>query len=277
MATATEERETPSTPTIDDYDHWVWRLVRGTVWGTVDLVKMIPNEIRYHGGIWYTRAEMAAKRYRANRRFGADESPDPDEIPGRKWSTVRYTCVQCRRSWKTAAAINAHFKAVHQWEREPDPENRAGTPVFGRRPHGKRKAKGARPRTAAVDKRTAWTRIGQRAMENGLAAKLKAAWSDIAKSRPRKLSQIKEDLLALEQVYGSVANESINAYRRHLIRLGFDPADVQNLTRAAAAAEDMARYFSSTIAVIEENLAEDIAAAKARASGTKPDDSVLIN
>lgn len=275
MSTATEEYD--DIATSDAYDHWFWRLVRGTLWGTVDLVKASYVEARFHGGRIITKTRMAFKRYRAERRFGADDTPDPDEIPAKKWAPVRYTCGTCGRTWKSANGFNAHFATVHLAEVPDASGEKPGTPVFGRRPHGKRKTRGRRPPTATVDKRSAWKRIGERGMSDGIAQKLKNAWAEISGAKPRRLSQIREDLLGLEQVHGRVSGEAIDAYRHHLIRIGFDPAILQNLVRAKAALELAAGHFSGTIAVIEEAMAGDIAAAKARAAGTKPADSVLAN
>lgn len=262
-------------------DTLFWRIVRGTVWGTADLGKIIYIECRFRGGVWFNRGKLALKRYRSSWRFPGGFEPDPDEIPTRHWSRVRFTCAACGRSWKTADGLNAHFTRVHGWERPKDPDNRAGSPVRNRKPTGKRRVKGApkrRPPTATVDKRrNFWNEIGARAMDNGFLAAMKNAWIAFGTSKARSLSAIREDLLGLEQVMGGIATENIDNYRRKLIHMGFDPAYVQNLTRAKAAVEEAARHFSATIAVIEDELAEDIKAAKARQAGARPADSVLAN
>jgi hypothetical protein len=261
----------------DGYDHWFWRLARGCVWMVVEGVEAAYINTRFHYGVLSNRARMAIRRYRAERRFAEGDEPDADEIPGKRWSPVRFTCADCGRSWRTARGINEHYRRLHgPAPRTADPDNAAGTPVFGRRPHGKKLARGRRrPPTAAVDRRTAWTRIGVKAMEDGLAAKLKSAWQEIGTAKPKRLSQIRGDLLGMEQVHGVVAEQAVDAYRMHLIRLGFDPALLQNLSRAKTALEDAARFFSATVAVIEAELAEDIALAKAQVNGSKPSAETL--
>ncbi|NUT90883.1 MAG: hypothetical protein HOY78_02520 [Saccharothrix sp.] len=275
MATTTEDRLVDDLP--DGYHHWFWRLARGSIWMVVESVEAAYINVRFYYGVWSNRARMRVRRYRAERRFAEGDRPDPDEIPGKKWSPVRFTCADCRRSWRTPQGINEHYRRVHgPSPRVGDPDNAAGTPVFGRRPHGKARTRGRRrPPTAAVDRRTAWTRIGVKAMEDGLAAKLKSVWQEIGQVKPRKLSQIRSDLLALEQVHGVVASEAVDAYRMHLIRLGFDPALLQNLTRARAALEEAAKFFTATVAVIEAELAEDIALAKAQVNGSRPSAETL--
>lgn len=278
MTTAVEDHDTDEDAADDGL---FWRILRGTIWGTVDVVKAAYIECRFYGGTWYHKGRLAVRRYRNTWRFPDGADPDPDEIPTRHWSRIRFTCAACGRSWKTPDGLNDHFTKVHGWERPKDPETKAGTPVRNRRPHGKRKVKGApprrRPATAAVDKRTIWNQIGVKAMESGFLQAMKNAWVAFGTTSSRKLSQIREDLLGIEQTLGAIAGENVDNYRRRLIHMGFDPAYVQNLTRAKGALEDAARYFSATIAVIEEEMAEDIKAAKARQAGVKPADSILAN
>lgn len=264
-----------------DREHLVWRALRGTIWGTVDLVKAAVNEAMYRKGVLVTKARMAWQRYKAARSFPEDFEPDPDEIPGAKWAPVRFTCLDCKRSWSTAKAFNDHFERMHRATRQQqDPDIRAGARMFTGRPHGKAKVRGGaqkRPPTAAPDKRSVWTKIGVKAMDSGAAQVLARAWREWGDSRPRGLSTIREHLLGMEQVHGTVAPDAIKAFKMHLVRLGFDPALLQNLARAEDEMAAAAARFSATVAVIEEALAVEIAAAKAAKSGSKPSQDVLAN
>jgi hypothetical protein len=277
VSTATDEIYSPDT--VDPaYDMLIWRMVRGTVWGTVDLAKLIWIEGRFRAGVLVTRSRMAVKRYRASRRFADGVEPDPDEIPGRRWSPTRYSCLDCGRAWKTPEAAGAHFERVHAGKLVRDVADRAGDRLFVR-PRGRKvKVTGIRrPPNRTPDTRSVWTQIGVKAMESGIALRMKQAWQEFRDAKPRFLSEIRNDLLGLEQVLGIDAEGAIMAYRMHLIRMGFDVAILQNLVRATEGLAEAAARFSSAVGVIDEALAADIAAAKAQKNGAKPSVDVLAN
>lgn len=267
-----------ATATDDDVDNLALRILRGTIWGTVDLIRNACIETRFHAGVLITRSRMAVKRYREARRFADGVEPDPDEIPGRRWAFARYTCLECKRSWKTFKALNYHLVHAHPERPERDPDVRAGARMFTGRPHGKamKKIKRDRPPTAAPAKRTIWNGVN-RTVNSDIGQRLKAAWTAFGELRPRGLSEIHHTLMDMEQLHGAHVPKMLEEYRVTLVRMGFDPALMQNLTRAADEISAAAGRFSATVGVIEEALATEIAAAKAAKNGSKPSAEVLAN
>lgn len=267
-----------------------WRLLRGTMAGTFEVAKTIAVEARFTYGVLSTKAKTAVAHYRAERQWSMDDQPDEYEMPWKSTTPVwkratgaSYQCLSCRRKWTSAKALIDHQERVHGHESPAWEEEHARAARKVRRgATTKQKVRGRRARATEAAVNTAATTNGVRKMitvETSAIIQLKVGWGTFGDARPTKLSQIRADMLGMEQVFGATAAESIGNYRRRLIAIGFDPALLMHLQGAERAAEEMARRFSATIATIEEELAKDIAAAKARGKdvGSKPDDAVLAN
>lgn len=268
-----------------------WRLLRGTMAGTVEVAKAVAIEARFTYGVLSTRAKTAVAHYRAERKWSMDDQPDANEVPWKRKTPVwqratgaSFLCLSCRRKWTSAKALMDHQERVHgqespAWE---DAHARASREVR-RGATTKRKVRGARPaavpavaQAAAVQE--AKTRIGVKAVDDNAAlAALRHGWDLLGDSRPQTLSQIRADMLGMEQVMGAFAAAAIVHYRRRLIAMGFDPAMLMNLSRAESGAHTLARNFSGTIAVIDEALKADIEAAKKAKGQAKPAPEVLAN
>jgi hypothetical protein len=268
-----------------------WRLLRGTAVGTFEVAKAVAIEARFTYGVMSTKAKTAVAHYRAERKWSMDDQPDKAEVPWKRRTPVwkratgaTFLCLSCRRKWTSAAALNDHQDRVHGQESPAWEEAHARASRAVRRgATTKRRMRGARPAAvpaaaSAAAVQEAKTRIGAKAVsDNAALATMRQGWAQFGDSRPQTLSQIRADMLGMEQVLGAFAAEAIVNYRRRLLAMGFDPALLMNLGRAENGVHELARNFSGTIAVIDEALKDDIAAAKKAQGKAKPSVDVLAN
>lgn len=254
-----------------------WRIARGTAVGTVKVARVAYIEGRYVYGVTKTRTQLRYRRWKAERNFTADDMPEIDEVPSKRRRLMRaqYLCMACTRKFSSPYGLNKHFQNVHASEkkrRPPEPQKilgRDGTEkVLVRIPQA-RSARTSGTTTTAVRSTSSMSTIAQA---------LKTAWARMAEARPYKLSEIRADMVGLEQVFGGFAAEAIRQYRAHLIRnVGFDPITVQRLVKATGQLEEAGKSFSAVIAAIDEYYAADIKAAKQRQGGMQPSDSTLTS
>jgi len=271
-----------STKEVSDDARLWWRIVRGTWRGTCVLARNAYIDGRVFYGQAKTRAQVSYRRWQREREFSPEEinSVEVDEVPRRRRRLFRaqYLCFACSRKYSSAYGLNKHFGAVHGTETLPKDRPASGTTII--RGRGATRRVRVRPRRAATTTAAPTTTSTRSAnpMNSEAAQALKAAWGKLKEARPKKLSEIRDDMIGVEQAMGAYATEAIEEYRNHLVRnLGFDPVTVQNLSRAAQLGEEMGKHFSAVIAVIEEVYAADIAAAKRRAGGARPSDSTLTS
>lgn len=254
-----------------------WRIVRGTWRGTRVLFRNIWIDTRFTYGKTKTRLQAEFKAWKAERQFKPDEIDfiGVDEVPRRRRRLFRaqYVCFACNRKFKSSYGLNKHFTGSHG--AEPLPKNRDHAVVVGR---GGTSKVWFRPSRSSSNTTARTTTIARSAnpMNSAAAQALKAAWGRLRESKPTKLSEIRDDMIGLEQAMGAYATEAIEEYRAHLIRnLNVDPYTVRNLQEAARQLEEAGRAFSAVIAVIEEFYAADIVAARQRLNGARPADSTL--
>lgn len=270
-----------------------WRVVRGTSKGTV-------RGIRVGTPMVISATKKAHARYKEGRTFesafGADYVPEQGEIPPRKFARgASYVC--CGRRFKSVEWLNQHHEEAHGGE-NPEVAKKAKPKLYisktaktlgkvtvvptGDKPTGRHRPSKATPAKTRVDAliaahRDAMDKIGEKAvMDDDSAARfIHRGFQQLEGEKVGTISQIQATLLGLERAVGGGA-EAISAYRQKLIQKGFDPAHVQNLSRMADELEAAARRGSATIAVILDELAEEIAAAKKRLEGgVKLDDATL--
>lgn len=252
-----------------------WRITRGTVRGTATVARIAYLETRYTYGVTKTKARARYKAWKTERKFTVNDAPEFDEVPRkrRRLGRTQYLCMTCGRKYKSVRGLNKHFESVHA--SEPLPRDHAGpVRVIGR--DGTAKVWVSPPRTRSTTT-TSSTRSAN-PMNSTIAQTLRAAWARMAEARPTKLSEIRDDMVGLEQVLGGSAGEAILAYRAHLVRnLHFDPVTVQGLVKANQHLEDAGKAFSAVIAIIEEAYAADIVAAKRSKGGAAPSTSTLAS
>lgn len=259
---------------------WWWRFARGTVRGTATAAKVAYLEGRFVYGVTKTKTKMRYRRWKAERNFTADDMPEFDEVPRKRRRLLRtqYLCFACSRKFSSARGLNKHFQNVHAAEpvrsrrQAPEPVR-----ILGRDGTEKVRIRLLRPRSAQTQTPTTNARSTS-PMNSTIAQALKAAWARMSEARPTKLSEIRADMVGLEQVLGGQAAESINAYRAHLIRnVGFNPITVQRLMKAAEQLEEAGKSFSAVIAAIDGYYAADIAAARKRKGEVRPSDNTLTS
>lgn len=253
-----------------------WRIMRGTVRGTGRLAHIVYVEGRYTYGVTRTRTQARYRAWKAERTFSADDQPETDEVPikRRRRFRAQYLCFACGRKYISAYGLNKHYQQVHANELSPAQRLEPGK-IRGFHATGKVRVRP--PRTPSTNKTATRTRSAN-PMDSSIARALKAAWGHMSEARPRKLSEIRNDMVGLEQVLGGHAGEAIDNYRAHLIRnVGFDPVTVQQLMRAKATLEEAGKAFSAVIATIDDVYAADIAAARKRKGGMRPSDETLTS
>lgn len=261
---------------------WAWRLAKGTAKGTVRLAAK-------HGGKAARAAGTKIKTFRDNRKFPDDYTPEPGEIP--KGRRARTSTTVGGKRFDTPEAAMAYAERVGSAEPEVKRAERpTGSLEWGKRgkvrvrPATTRKPPAGRhrpsPRKTRVEAliaahRDKLTKIGSVAVsENEVAKKLKKAFQELDDNKPRKLSQMEELALGMEQVH-AFASEVVANYRLFLIQKGFDPADLMPLVNVGEKYDQAALEWTKYIVVIKDNLSAEIAAAKRRRTGIVPDDETL--
>jgi hypothetical protein len=274
-------------------DRLWWRIAKGTSKGTVRGIAVgTPKAVN---GVKAAHAKFKDGRTFAT-AFDDEYVPDSGEIPPRKFSwKSTFTC--CGRRYKTVEHLNRHHLAEHDGE-SPEVaaralptlhisktaktlDKRTVTPVANT-PTGRHRPSSSKPKATSVadlvaKHRAKITEIGKKAvMDNESARLVHNGFLSLDAERPGPLSHIEATALGFEQAF-AVGSESIANYRRKLIQAGFDPAHLQHYTRAQADLESAATHMSSAIATIKDEMRSDIAAAKARLNGEKPNDKTLAN
>jgi hypothetical protein len=278
MSTDVAETETDTEQRKASLPLW-FRVLRGTVRGTGKVAQVVYVEARYTYGVTKTRTRAHYRAWKAERNFTADDLPEVDEVPNRRrrLGRAQYHCFACRRKYKSAYGLNKHFESIHSLEPKPGaapaPQSVTGTDGTGKVWVRPRRPDGQQPtRTTTSSTRSA------NPMESRIAQAMKTAWAAMAGSRPNRLSEIRDDMVGLEQTLGGFAREAVLEYRAHLIRnKGFNPITVQRLIAACDQLEEAGKSFSAVIAAIDEYYADDIAAAKKRKGDMRPSDETLAS
>lgn len=292
--------------------HVVHRVVAGTAKATAHYaVFTAPGQAKraYRKSRNAVKREMAARRgheivydeEHPERTLGGKVIPDLTKIHKRKFGRRSFTCFSCSTMFVSAELLNQHFILAHANEaliykkKAEQPSLHLGTtkktdgkvivkPVKGK-PTGRHRGGAKTPEDRRVEKiiaanRARMDKIGAQAVAgDSTAANLVArGFAEYAVSgRGRlKLSQIEADALGMEKALAGAA-EAVRAYKLSLVQGGFDPGDIQNLTRAGDSLTETGAYFANFIATLKENLAADIKAAKARKAGAGVDDQTLTS
>lgn len=265
---------------------WAWRAVKGTTKGTAKFTAK-------QTGKAFKKGATKIKNWKENRNFEPGYVPESGEIP-RARRTKGATYVGDKK-FSTPAAAMAYADKVAASEPKVVPADRARTVVQIRRGRvtvapATRKAptkksrvrKNTKPtsKTDALIKahRAKLTKIGSAAMaDNEVAKFVKRAFQELFDNKPRKLSQMEQLALGMEQA-DSFAAEVVESYRLFLIQRNFDPALLMALNNVQAKYEEAAQEWTKHIVLIKEELAAEIAAAKRRregAAGNVPSDETL--
>lgn len=251
-----------------------WRVARGTIRGTATVARITYIEGRYTYGVTKTRTQARYQAWKARRTFAVDDQPELDEIPHGRRRLLRpqYVCLVCSRKYGTTRGLNTHFTTVHGHE-TPRVQNQSPARVRGFTSTSRNRrhpSYPAPPPTPAKNTRSA------NPMNSTIAQALRAAWGRMAEARPYKLSEIRDDMVGLEQVLGGSACEAVEAYRNHLVRnVKFNPVTVRHLNQVKDLLEEAGKVASAVIATIESDYAAEIAAARKRAGGVQPSDKTL--
>ena len=235
------------------------------------------------------------------RTLGGKIIPDPTKIHKRRFGKRSFTCFSCSTMFGSAELLNQHFMIAHANEtmiykrRVEQPALHLGTtaktqgkvlvkPVKGK-PVGRHRtvAKTPEDRRAAkivAANRARMDKIGARAMagDSTAANLVSRGFAEYAAGATGKLklSQIEADALGMEKAL-HLAAEHVKSYKLKLVQAGFDPGDIQNLTRASDSLTNTGAYFANFIATLKENLAHEIKAAQARKAGASIDDQTLTS
>lgn len=235
------------------------------------------------------------------RTLGGKIIPDPTKIHKRKFGRRSFTCFSCSTMFESAELLNQHFILAHANEemiykkKAEQPALHLGTtkktngkvivkPVKGK-PSGRHRSTAKTPEDRRAEKivaanRARMDKIGAKAVAgDSTAANLVArGFAEYAASGTGrlKLSQIEADALGLEKAMAQAA-EHVRAYKLRLVQAGFDPGDIQNLTRASDSLTETGAYFANFIATVKENMAAEIKAAQARRAGAVVDDQTLTS
>lgn len=265
----------------------VWRVTKGTMAGTAKFTA------KQTGKAW-KKGATKVKNWKENRDFESGYVPESGEIPrGRHTRGATYVG---DKKFATPAAAMAYAEKVAATEPEVKLADRSRTKVeisrWGtirvrpatRRPPPKKK----RPRPEAGPSkadmlinayRDKITKSGKAAMAEYQVTKLfKKAFQELFDNKPRKLSEMEDLALGMEQAQAYAA-EVVESYRLFLIQKGFDPADLMPLANVQKDYEHAAIEWTKHIVVIKDNLAAEIAEAKRRKNAAEgrsvPDDETL--
>lgn len=252
--------------------------MRGTWRGTLTVARVVNEEARITYGRTKSRVKKTYRAWKRERNFTADDMPEEDEIPAkrRRLGRTQFLCLVCGRKYRSAYGLNQHFRRVHDGKERPPPSARPRILGGGNLQKVRVRPTANRSTQAAPKKKS--SQRSANPVNSTIAQALKAAWSRMAEARPYKLSEIRDDMVGLEQALGGFAAEGIAQYRAHLIRnVGFNPITVQRLVKATEQLEEAGQSFSAVIAAIDEYYADDIAAAKKRKGGERPSDSTLTS
>lgn len=229
--------------------------------------------------------------------------PEPGEIPRRgKVLLGRITCLSCAARFASPEAMAQHLDRAHAHEKPevripPQPtlafaktrrligkvvvQPVRGLPSGRHRP--KKLSGQARIEASKIINEYQKSMITIGAAMDGVAQQIARGYQELFECSPTGghnggLSKLRELCEAMERVE-ALGAEATREVKRKLIHLGFDPVQhgLQRLDRAADHLADAGREWTAMINIIEEELKQDIAAAKARLHGERPSDQILAN
>lgn len=253
-----------------------WRIARGTVRGTATVCRIAYIEGRYTYGVARTRMRKHVREWKAERSFSADDRPEIDEVPMRRRRLFRaqYHCFACKRKYASAYGLNKHFSTVHGSEPVRFADRDKEIKIIGRDGTSKVRVRPAPSRPPRG--RTTTTNTRSTTVDSVIAQAIRTAWAHMQEARPKKLSEIRADMVGLEQALAGHGVEAVAQYRAWLIGgVHFDPVTVQGLKAASEALEEAGRAFSKVIATIDEVYAKEIAAALKAKGGQQPSANTL--
>ncbi|HET9144183.1 hypothetical protein [Actinophytocola sp.] len=273
-------------PTTPKKGNWAWRVVKGTTKGTAKFAaKQTGKAVR--------KGAEKVKTWKDNRDFESGYVPEPGEIPkGRRTKGATYVG---DKKFSTPAAAMAYSEKVAAAEPVVLADRARTTVTFtkwgtarvapatrptAKKKTAKKKAPKPKDKTDALIKahRDKLTKIGSVAVaENEVAKFVKKAFQELFDHKPRRLSQMEQLALGMEQA-DAYAAEVVESLRMFYIQRGFDPALLMALNNVQSAYEVAAEEWTKHIVVIKDELAAEIAAAKRRregAAGNVPSDETL--
>lgn len=252
------------------------------------------------GGVGAKDATVNARQKiqdaRAARHFEAGYEPEPGQIPLKGRPLLgSITCLYCKVRFADPEGLAGHLDFAHAKDTPkaklpPQPQLAFGRTraLFGKvivRPVKGGPTGRHRPKSVGPNRRVEATKIvadyNQKIQQIGTYMSdairmLRNGYQSMLDDRPRTISQIGELSRGLEAV-NAFAAEVFRELRMRDIQRGFDPADVQGYSRLADAFDEASRHAGSIIHTLEANLAQEIAAAKARKAGQTLTDDILAN
>lgn len=203
---------------------------------------------------------------------------DPEWQYSRRFGGAVFLCAPCRTKFPSARLLNDHFVLEHmdeEWLARPKPtppvqrhpatpKTYTPKPPTNRRPQTGKRASGQAQHAAY---RAPATTIGKRAMNKTVAARMiHAAGVRIAESSPQTLTELREQVLGVEQALG-VLREGFEQYARtlraeHGRREGLAPEIVNpHFGRASQGIADAETALAAFIFNFEEQFGPAIRAA----------------
>lgn len=229
--------------------------------------------------------------------------PEPGEIPRRgKWWLGQITCLHCACRFTSPEAMAQHLERAHAGDAAQARVPRQPTLAFAKTrkligkvvvqpvpglPSGRHRPQALSDRARVEahkiisDYRKTMNTIG--ATMDTAASIIKRGYQELYECSPvggpsGGLSQLRALCEEMERAE-ALGADATREVKRKLINLGFDPVKhgLQRLDRAADSLAEAGKEWTAMIAIIEEELRVDIAAAKARQHGAAIPDHILAN
>lgn len=249
------------------------------------------------------------RRYRSAKKFSEGHEPESGEVAARvnarRLLRPLYTCAPCKRSFLDPNDVALHYEAVHSEEdfalkRRPLGKlrkNLAGpnagklsvtVPAPSSTGGRHRPTKGTRRVSAAeiikankiklsTEAKDQMEKVGKRAMSDSEPVKnLVSAAHGVQDIRVRRLSEI-ENLLGGTASGLRILADSFRSFRTAMHHRGYQMDSTLNIANAADALEDAGGKFQQALLVLQEDLAQDIRAARERRAQERPDDDDLLS
>lgn len=247
------------------------------------------------------------KEQKARQNFEGGYTPDADEVPYRALRLgQRYECRPCRRTWRTAEGLGSHFERMHvseepaavrakdpttliKWTTGPNAGKFRIVPGGATAPGGRHRKSGSRKTRAqkvATANRVAMNKIGEKAVvEIEALNTIRRGFQELAEmpllyqnDKPfLPLSELKGIAAGLEKIMGGVAVEAMNNMRARMINAGFPPNQANPLISKGEKFAELGSSFTQWIAVVLDELEDQIKAARVVNGNPGPSTESLVS